>query len=149
MDQNAKYKKSMFAIAKDVGIPAAFIDIRHDATHGEMPSLAVFRDVTQKSLTWLYDEYWSQLTEDGQESGRDETDVEELRDFFRTALRVHLKARLALDKRSKERAEQAILDDISEAYKDVVYTCRNDREKLIALSSVLLERKILVPNQKR
>ena len=139
----------MFAIAKEVGIPAAFIDIRHDATHGEMPSLVVFRDTTQKSLAWLHEEYWRKLTKDDQESERGELDPEDLKGLFRVALRVYLKGRLVLDKRSKKKTEQTVLDDMFEAYRDIIYTCRNSRDKLRALSSVLLERKILIPSQRR
>ena len=136
----------MFAIAKDVGLPATFIDIRHEATHGEMPSLVVWRDVARKSLTWLYDEYWSRLAESDQNV---EMDVEELKSFLRTALRTHLKVRLALNTQIDEQTQKTLIKQGSKAYKDIVYTCRNDRDKLKALSSVLIERKILVPNNKR
>ena len=145
MDQNAKFKKSMFAIAKGLGLPAAFIDIRHEATHGEMPSLVVFRDVVRKSLTWLYDEYWGRLAEEEEV----EMNVEELKTFFRTALRTHLKARLALNAQADQKTKQALVEQGAKAYKDIVHTCRNDRDKLKALCSVLMERKILIPSQKR
>ena len=149
MDQNAKFKKSMFAIAKDVGLPAAFIEIRHEVTHGEMPSLVVLRDVARRSLTWLYDKYWSRLADDDQGLEKVEMTVEELKIFLRTALRTHFKARLALNAQPDEKTQQTLIKQGSKAYKEIVYACRNDRDKLKALSSVLIERKILVPSNKR
>ncbi|KAL3473081.1 Las1-like protein, partial [Aspergillus californicus] len=43
-------RKTMFARAMDLGLPASFVELRHEATHRELPSLTVLRDSTVRSL---------------------------------------------------------------------------------------------------
>ena len=38
-----------------------FVDLRHEATHGEMPTLSVLRDANAKALGWLWEHYWRDL----------------------------------------------------------------------------------------
>ncbi|KAL2865193.1 rRNA-processing protein LAS1 [Aspergillus lucknowensis] len=51
-------RKTMFARAMELGLPASFVELRHEATHRELPSLTVLRNSTQRSLEWLWDFYW-------------------------------------------------------------------------------------------
>lgn len=53
----------MFQRAVDLGLPASFVELRHEATHREPPSLVVLRKATQRSLEWLWDHYWGELDE--------------------------------------------------------------------------------------
>ncbi|KAL4867556.1 hypothetical protein BDV12DRAFT_186609 [Aspergillus spectabilis] len=55
-------RKSMFGRAMDLGLPASFVELRHEATHRELPSLTVLRDSTARSLGWLWDFYWKEVT---------------------------------------------------------------------------------------
>jgi ribosomal biogenesis protein LAS1 len=48
----------MFQRAMDLGLPASFVELRHEATHREPPSLVVLRKASQRSLEWLWDNYW-------------------------------------------------------------------------------------------
>lgn len=59
--QTAKFKVSMYAKAGELGLPAMFVDLRHEATHGEMPTLSVLRDANAKALVWLWEHYWREL----------------------------------------------------------------------------------------
>lgn len=52
---------SMYSIAKNIGLPATFVELRHQCTHEELPSLARLRDAAQRSLTWIWDHYWKGL----------------------------------------------------------------------------------------
>ena len=52
----------MYAKAAEIGLSATFVDLRHEATHGEMPSLTVLRDAAQKALAWLRKDYWDNIT---------------------------------------------------------------------------------------
>jgi ribosomal biogenesis protein LAS1 len=51
----------MFQRAMDLGLPASFVELRHEATHREPPSLVVLRKATQRSLEWLWDNYWANI----------------------------------------------------------------------------------------
>lgn len=53
----------MYAKAQQIGLPAVFVDIRHEATHGDMPSLANLRSAAQRAMQWLWDDYWKRLPE--------------------------------------------------------------------------------------
>ncbi|KAL2830047.1 beta-lactamase-like protein [Aspergillus cavernicola] len=54
-------RKTMFGRALDLGLPASFVELRHEATHRELPSLTVLRDSTERSLEWLWGFYWGRV----------------------------------------------------------------------------------------
>lgn len=54
-------KRTMFQRAMDLELPASFVELRHEATHRELPSLVVLRGATQRSLEWLWDYYWAHI----------------------------------------------------------------------------------------
>lgn len=56
--QDSKYKVSMYTQAQKIGLPALFVDIRHEATHGDMPNLTNLRSAAKKGLEWLWGDYW-------------------------------------------------------------------------------------------
>ena len=59
--QDKRRKLSMYSIAKTVGLPATFVELRHQATHEELPSLSKLRTATQKALRWIWGYYWAKL----------------------------------------------------------------------------------------
>ena len=83
--QTTYYARSIASLAAQIGLPAWFVELRHQATHEDLPSIAVLRDAarqvslpfllpgrtitTQKAdrmngslrsqaLDWLYANYW-------------------------------------------------------------------------------------------
>ena len=54
---------SMYAIAKSVGLPATFVELRHQVTHEQLPSLTRLRATAKKALDWIWDYYWKHLTD--------------------------------------------------------------------------------------
>jgi len=61
--QDKKHKLSMYSIAKNIGLPATFVELRHQCTHEELPSLAKLRGAAERSLLWIWDHYWKNLEE--------------------------------------------------------------------------------------
>ncbi|PVH89722.1 Las1-domain-containing protein [Cadophora sp. DSE1049] len=59
--QTKNRKLSMYSIAKTIGLPATYVELRHQATHEELPSLSELRTATQKALHWIWDYYWVKL----------------------------------------------------------------------------------------
>ena len=59
--QDSRYKVSMYTKAQQTGLPALLVDLRHDATHGEMPSITVLRTAAPRALRWLWEDYWKCL----------------------------------------------------------------------------------------
>lgn len=49
----------MYHLAQEMGIPASFVELRHEAAHRDMPSLITLRRAAQRSLEWLWQYYWT------------------------------------------------------------------------------------------
>lgn len=60
--------QSMLEVAKDIDLPAEFVEIRHEATHEGMPVFARLTKATSAALTWLYHTYWEKLDAAGDPS---------------------------------------------------------------------------------
>lgn len=69
--QDKLRKQSMYSIAKVIGLPATFVELRHQATHEQLPSLAKLRPAAHKALDWIWDYYWKQLSQDAAGSAQD------------------------------------------------------------------------------
>lgn len=68
----------MYGVAKIIGLPAAFVELRHQGTHEPMPSLAQLRPAAARALVWIWEYYWKNLPEEEEERktgvGVDEND---------------------------------------------------------------------------
>lgn len=53
----------MYDVAKSVGLPATFVELRHQATHEQLPSLTRLRAAARKALDWIWEYYWRHLAE--------------------------------------------------------------------------------------
>ncbi|KAM3084550.1 hypothetical protein ACMFMG_001348 [Clarireedia jacksonii] len=94
--QDKRRKSSMYSIAKTLGLPATYVELRHQATHEELPSLPKLRIAARKALKWIWDFYWRDLVLGDEEAevvmGKGKpTEVEEERkitvqSFVRTVL---------------------------------------------------------------
>ncbi|EIW64980.1 Las1-domain-containing protein [Trametes versicolor FP-101664 SS1] len=56
--QLGAYARSIASIAQQLGLPAWFVELRHAATHEDLPSLEVLRDAARESMTWLLHNYF-------------------------------------------------------------------------------------------
>ncbi|KAF2087931.1 Las1-like protein, partial [Saccharata proteae CBS 121410] len=59
--QNSFRKLSMYDMAAELDMPGSFVELRHEATHEELPSLGRLRQATLQALEWLWDHYWAKL----------------------------------------------------------------------------------------
>jgi len=59
--QDKQKKQSMYSLAKTIGLPATFVELRHQATHEQLPSLLRLRGAAKKALSWIWDFYWKDL----------------------------------------------------------------------------------------
>ncbi|PNS19368.1 hypothetical protein CAC42_2545 [Sphaceloma murrayae] len=53
--------QSMLEVAKEINLPAHFVELRHEAAHEGMPNLRRLVQATEEALEWLKDTYWSRL----------------------------------------------------------------------------------------
>lgn len=56
--QKTTYAIAVSALAKRIGIPLWIVDLRHESTHNQLPSLSVLRFAAQHLLAWLRANYW-------------------------------------------------------------------------------------------
>jgi len=55
---SVRTEKSMYAHAAMIGMPEEFVHLRHQVTHGEMPSLLHLKKMTLQALEWLWEKWW-------------------------------------------------------------------------------------------
>ncbi len=63
----------MYVKAAQIGLPASFVDLRHEATHGDLPNLGTLREKANEAVQWLWKEYWAGLEE--AEGGKENSDA--------------------------------------------------------------------------
>ncbi|CAH7665742.1 Las1-like-domain-containing protein [Phakopsora pachyrhizi] len=57
--QTGLYARSLSQIANQIGLPLSFVQIRHRATHEDLPSHSILVDSAKMALDWLYNNYWA------------------------------------------------------------------------------------------
>lgn len=61
--QKGAYAMAVSALAQRIGIPLWIVDLRHESTHNQLPSLPVLRFASQHLLAWLRSNYWQRQDE--------------------------------------------------------------------------------------
>ncbi|CUS09724.1 unnamed protein product [Tuber aestivum] len=61
--QTSTFALPMHTLAKTLGLPTSFVEIRHAATHEALPSLPLLRTATARALEWLWGNYWCSLSD--------------------------------------------------------------------------------------
>lgn len=56
--QQGTYARPVHVIASEVGVPEWIVELRHDATHGSLPSLSELEAATSWALQWLREKFW-------------------------------------------------------------------------------------------
>lgn len=67
--QDKARKLSMYGVAKTIGLPASFVELRHQGTHEPMPSLTQLRPAARRALVWIWEYYWRNLPEENEGVG--------------------------------------------------------------------------------
>ncbi|KAN0067770.1 Las1-like domain containing protein [Elaphomyces granulatus] len=138
-------KKSMFQRAFELGLPASFVELRHEATHRELPSLVVLRRATHRSLEWLWGYYWAKidapLVSPAASSGSVSLDdAESVQADIRHILSQWMHDRSAEPPRKKQRLQQQGLAIVPR----LIAICKNRHQGSYLLSRYLLEGRVLV-----
>ncbi|PUU81452.1 Las1-like-domain-containing protein [Tuber borchii] len=75
--QTSTFALPMHTLAKTLGLPTSFVEIRHAATHEALPSLPLLRAATTRALDWLWENYWCSLSSSSSSSSSDPEEEEE------------------------------------------------------------------------
>ncbi|KAI2643685.1 Las1-like-domain-containing protein [Xylaria nigripes] len=80
--QDKLHKLSMYSIAKTIGLPATFVELRHQATHEQLPSLSKLRSAASNALAWIWNYYWKDLASVTKENPEESGQLDRRRDFL-------------------------------------------------------------------
>ncbi|KAF9475637.1 Las1-domain-containing protein [Pholiota conissans] len=56
--QAGTYARSIISIAQQLGLPTWLVELRHAATHEDLPSLDLLREASRQSMAWLLHNYY-------------------------------------------------------------------------------------------
>ena len=68
----SRVSNSMLSNAAQIGLPASFVELRHDITHGTMPRVPEMKLMAFRALDWLWDNFWLKIDVGGDEWGIEE-----------------------------------------------------------------------------
>lgn len=143
----------MYETAKQIGLPASFIDYRHDAIHGDLPSLIVFREATRKALEWLWKDYWKHLIVDTRTHGQGDRPLwnDQLETFKQQARLILQSYRSAASTITSPSQLQGSLNPVAPdaACLRLVKLCQSEKPALAELVNLLVEEDLLIPDSRR
>lgn len=151
-------RKTMFQRAIDLGLPASFVELRHEATHRELPSLIVLRNASQRSLEWLWDYYWAKadphavsgplntgVLDDGVVADDDEGPLRDsMRDILGPLLKNEDDGGSSSEPPKKKRKPLQSRYQTSIAAQ-LASACKASRKGAVVLARILLDEGVLVP----
>ncbi|KAK5149150.1 hypothetical protein LTR04_007412 [Oleoguttula sp. CCFEE 6159] len=150
-NKSNRVEKSMYEIARELDMPASFVELRHEATHDELPTLQRLQCNNEDALKWLWQYYWAKIDSplpvlsEASICEANTIDSKALAHELQTALKDFLSQRLDL-LRAGTAAAMKSKDLTSAACLECVRTCHNDRRRLEVFVSVLLGEKIIIPS---
>ena len=56
--QKGKFAISVQTLARQLNVPRTLVDIRHDSTHNQLPSIQRLRKASEDAIEWLEVKYW-------------------------------------------------------------------------------------------
>ncbi|KAK6438569.1 rRNA-processing protein las1 [Oleoguttula sp. CCFEE 5521] len=140
---------SMLEIARQIGMPAEFVALRHEATHEDLPSVQRLVAACEQALEWLWDVYWSKIGEGAvvvakQVEAVDVNHVKvEARRIFRDFRGVR---RTALKKQGPHSQEARSV--VTEAATNLQSLCSDRAEATEAAVAVLVADELLYPSER-
>ncbi|KAF2138848.1 uncharacterized protein K452DRAFT_361058 [Aplosporella prunicola CBS 121167] len=163
--QHSFRKLSMYDMAAALSMPSSFVELRHEATHEELPSLRRLRRATQHALAWLWEHYWQKLDavvlppkEQPKEQQRSAGDGLGAADHVCAALKAYLSARRQEIKAVGAAAAKSATSTAALQFASVLLSPQQQQKKkkskrlpdvdalATALADVLVGERLLVPS---
>ncbi|KAF2489908.1 Las1-domain-containing protein [Lophium mytilinum] len=148
--QDTSYKQSMHQRAAELKLPLSLVEIRHEITHRDLPSLIRLRENAKKSLDWLWRWYWLQLEVmfDTPDETTKQRNVDGARDDLQVALNAYVPSRID-DIRNKTTQKSTPAEV---ARTEIIRICQGKEECLQLLAELLTtpngKAKCLIPAEK-
>ena len=128
----------MFQRAKQIKLPAEFVDIRHQATHQDLPTSAALRQIVRDSLAWIWTDFWLDQCSHKQASHG----IAESQDM-RQHIEHYKEIAVAECKRN---AKPMLNDEAMKICRDLVRICKGNEDALNQLAIIMIEWGFMVPD---
>lgn len=153
--------QSMFDVARAIGLPPHFVELRHEVAHEDLPGLARLVRSAREAVNWLWGVYWARLPQDpynvaaGEEAAAqvDATTLAAVRreateylKKFRSRRLAALKARGKAKKEDREMV--SLLLETQQQCQNLCYG-EDEVEKWTQVASVLIDDGLIVPSLKQ
>ena len=136
----------MFDQADAMKMPRGFVELRHEATHEELPSLKRLVYHTEVALDWLWLYYWANLDCDDAAHVMFNERREATDEAFASVLRNLVGQRLS---EIKARTEPSLSAASTAACTEMLVLCRHHPPNIKTLASCLLDKRMMVPAGRR
>lgn len=149
IEQKTKFKTPMVEMARLINMPASFVELRHEATHEELPSLQRLARNAKLGVEWLWQYYWFKLDpvpDLNTPAPRPQpkavpmptyTELREILRSFVTKRKAEIRSRVDLDQISDTESSITL--------PEIVNRCMGRNEALTLLTAILLEERMLIP----
>jgi len=150
IEQKTMKKVPMVEMARSIDMPASFVELRHEATHEELPSLQRLARNAKLGVEWLWHHYWFKLDPvpdlntprvlQPERKAVPMPTYTELRDVLRSFVtRRKAEIRSGVDLNEISHTESSI------TLPEIVNRCMGRNEALTLLTAILLEERMLIP----
>ena len=154
--QKSHFAVPMHTLARNLGLPASFVEIRHAATHEVLPSMTILRKACTRALDWLWANYWKFIdaeNDDNASANKISTGVQSLHNVQQSRIKMllaHWKAN------KKDELEKYPLlsgstrhdKDDSTILQDIAVAC-TEEEGTEILVDCLLNKEVLLVSEQR
>lgn len=134
----------MYDVAREIDMPASFVELRHEATHEELPSIKRLMRNAELALDWLWHFYWAKLDEETKSSDSVTTlPVTASKEQFSAILNTFMSRRRIEIKSGSNATLQNSASGV--ACLEIIKLCLGNKGSLEIVAETLLEEKMLVP----
>lgn len=146
--QTSFKKMSMYDMAAELDMPTSFVELRHEATHEDLPSLRRLQMAADQALEWLWQHYWAKLDAPAQTSqDTSTTTTPDARADLHRILRAYLNNRRSEIRTSGASTHSNASSYSHDASRAIASLCQQDAAHAPgALVSLLLDDRLIVPS---
>lgn len=134
-------------VAKELDMPASFVELRHEATHGDLPSLSRLQRNAVAALKWLWHHYWATLDTESSTNQTPEQYAKDLEGQLLVHLKTYMSTRLEEVRKTEDAQKHSAYNSRDLALK-ITRLCQGKKVSLQVLANVLFEEKVMIPAQK-
>ncbi|VDI52278.1 ribosomal biogenesis protein LAS1 [Mytilus galloprovincialis] len=132
--QVKQYMQAVHRLAGELGVPEWIVNLRHDATHGRLPSLDLLKTAADWCIQWLKDEYWEKQLE-----GMAYQQEHPMKDTKDTKVKDNITEMLNSFKIKKTLTSKKRGSKTTQILKNIEVELLRNREKAVTLMSKIIE----------